>query len=61
MRTNQTDVAAVGTQTTVRAAVFKGWHRGAGATFKLMWAQNTSGASNTKVLTGSVIRYRVIS
>jgi hypothetical protein len=58
--TNQTGVFGAGTAATNRAQVVKGFHIGAGGTFRVLWAQNTSDANATIVRAGSVLRYRRI-
>lgn len=54
----QTAGIVLGTATVNRIAFFEGWHAGAGGTFRLLWAQNTSGSNATVVRAGSYIRYR---
>lgn len=59
---NQTSTFAFGTTGRTDVARIIGWHVGAGGTFKVRWAQNTSDGSNgTTVKTGSVLRYRAIT
>jgi len=55
---NQTATMTFGTATTKRMASLVGNHAGAGGTFRLRWAQNTSNGTATIVRAGSVLRYR---
>ena len=52
---------AWGTAATVRPLSIRFQHVGNGGTFGFLWAQNTSGANDTTVQTGSVLRYRAIA
>lgn len=58
--TDQTDAAGFGTSATKRMAGGVGRHQGAGGTFRILWAQNTSDGTATIVYTGSLLRYRRI-
>ncbi len=51
---------AFGTAATNRIAFLQGTHNGAGGTFSVLWAQNTSGTNATTVKAGSLLRYRRI-
>lgn len=55
--TNQTDTLVFGVATGNRGALIRGAFRGAGGTWRVRWAQNVSGGT-TKILAGSVLRYR---
>lgn len=59
-QSNQTATGTMGTSATKRSALVRGTHVGAGGTFRLRWAQNTANATDTKILTGSVLRYRTV-
>lgn len=59
--TDQTTTIAVGTGTSKRTFFGSGTHVGAGGSFKVRWAQNTSNANNTTLYTGSYFRYRTVS
>ena len=55
--TNQTGTIVLGAATGERTAVLRGAFRGAGGTWRMRWAQNSS-SGTTKVLAGSVFSYR---
>lgn len=57
---NQSATMTFGTAATIRGARIRGHHAGNGGTFRVRWAQNTSGGNATRVLAGSRLRYRVI-
>lgn len=57
----QTGTGGIQTATTKRALHLHGWHSGNGGTWRLRWAQTTSGANATTVYTGSYLKYRAAS
>lgn len=57
---NQTATIAAGTTTTKRVAQGWGWHTGAGGTFRIRWAQNSSNGTATIVYAGSYLRYKAV-
>lgn len=58
---NQTATLISGTAASARGLFLKGIYTSAGGTFKLQWAQNSSNATATKVLAGSILRYKLIA
>jgi hypothetical protein len=58
---NQTATAQWGTATTDRIGTLTGVYYGVGGTFKVQWAQVTSGANPTIRRAGSILRYRRIT
>lgn len=58
--TNQTTIAQHGTGATKLPVYVRGTHIGAGGTFRLLWAQNTSSSENTRIYAGSLLRYEQI-
>lgn len=59
--TNQTTTIVVATRTTKNVFTGFGTHVGAGGSFKVRWAQNTSDGNATTLYTGSYLRYRTVS
>lgn len=59
--TNQTTTISAGTATTKNMLFGVGGHVGAGGSFKVRWAQNTSNGNATTLYTGSYLRYRTVS
>lgn len=59
--TDQTDFNTAGTAAGNRVLCAQGWHVGNGGTFRVLWAQNTSGINATVVRAGSLIRYLDLS
>ena len=57
-KTDRTDTISAGTATTKRVVFGRGNHVGAGGTFRIRWAQNTSDANATTVYAGSYLKYR---
>lgn len=57
---NQTTSFLFGTAAADRVGLLFGTYTGAAGTFRVQWAQNTSGANATIVRAGSVLRYRRI-
>jgi hypothetical protein len=55
---NQSSVFSFGTDTNPRVLRATGWYVGGGGTFRVRWAQNTSGINATVVKAGSTLRYR---
>lgn len=58
LESNQTATLAAGTAATKRVIYGWGWHVGAGGTFRVRWAQNTSNSNATTVYAGSILRYK---
>lgn len=56
---NQTSVVVSESATTKKVLHIKGWHVGAGGTFKIKWAQGNP-TDTTTVYAGSTLRYRTI-
>lgn len=56
--TNQTATATFGTATGIRGIYIVGCFRGAGGTWRIRWAQNTSNATATVLKAGSYLKYR---
>lgn len=50
-----------GTATTARLMLIRGVYFSNGGTFRFRWAQNTSGVNATRVLAGSILRYKQIN
>lgn len=59
LTTSATGISA-GTEVANRGIQIRGWHRGAGGSFGLGWAQDTSNGTATIVKADSILRYRVI-
>jgi uncharacterized protein YaiE (UPF0345 family) len=59
--TNQTATIAFGTAAADRMVKGFGAITGNGGTFRIRWAQNTSGVNATIVRAGSVLRYRQLN
>lgn len=57
---DQTSTVLRGTAAANRSATCQGMHWGNGGTYRLLWAQNSSGVNATIVRAGSVLRYRRI-
>ena len=53
--------ATAGTAAGKRLYAMEGWHTGAGGTWKIQWAQNTSNANNLTVYTNSYLRYKAMN
>ena len=58
---NQTSTSGGGTATAKRVLSCRGTYQGAGGTFRLRWAQNTSNPNAVTLYAGSVLRYRRIA
>ena len=50
-----------GTATTKRIVTARGWHVGAGGTFRIRWAQYFSSGNATTVYAGSYLRYKAVT
>ena len=60
-KADRTDTISAGTATTKRVITGRGNYVGAGGTFRIRWAQNTSNANATTVYAGSYLRYKAVT